>query len=87
MCGVPVFVSVDNVWLSLGGRLLNLDLCLLLLLFISCQSVTARLTPKPKKLMHTTLLLGLFGTKPLQFSEVGETPLLFAYFEICHCNS
>jgi hypothetical protein len=42
MCGVPVFVSVDNVWLSLGGRLLNLDLCLLPLLFISCQSVTAR---------------------------------------------
>jgi hypothetical protein len=34
-----------------------------------------------------TLFLGLFGSKPLQFSRVGEMPLLFVYFEICHYNS
>jgi hypothetical protein len=30
---------------------------------------------------------GLFGSNPLQILRVGDTPLLFVYFEICHCNS
>jgi hypothetical protein len=30
---------------------------------------------------------GLFGLEPLQFSEFGETPLLFIILENCHYNS
>jgi hypothetical protein len=31
-------------------------------------------------------LLELFGSRPLLFFRVGETSLLFMYFEICHYN-
>jgi hypothetical protein len=37
--------------------------------------------------MKSIFSKGLFGFKPLQFFRVGETPLLFVYFEIFHCNS
>jgi hypothetical protein len=37
--------------------------------------------------MNHSFLQGLFGLWPIQFFKVGETPLLFVYFEICHYNS
>jgi hypothetical protein len=35
---------------------------------------------------ETLLETVLFGYRPLQFSKLGETLLLFVYFEICHYN-
>jgi hypothetical protein len=37
--------------------------------------------------LFRVFFLGLFGSRSLQFLKVGETSLLFAYFEICYYNS
>jgi hypothetical protein len=33
------------------------------------------------------LLITIFGLRSLQFFRVGETPILFVYFEISHYHS